>query len=184
MTSNTRILMSWMLLLTCGFPPCLAQSVQNRTAYCDDGGPGAFPLDADSLPKAVVDSVLNANESKQVLAELGQTGTEISPEKLLRGARIDLSTDGTTEFLVVGSAPLSAADASWFWIVRNDRVRASILFWAAGNCIQAKGSKTRGYRDIEALWASAGSERTKTYHYDGKAYRLARSQMQDRGHND
>lgn len=176
--------MSWVLLLMCGLPPCLAQNVQNQTTYCDDGGPSVFALNADSLPKAVIDSVMNAAESKHALAGSDQTGTEIIPEKILHGVRIGLSRDGTPEFLVLGSAPLSAADASWFWIVRKDDATASILLWAAGNCIEAKSSETRGYRDIEVHWASARTERTNTYHYDGKAYRLAHSQTQDRGHND
>lgn len=184
MKSDIRVSMTCIFLLMCGLPQCLAQRVRNQTTYCDDGGPSVFALNADSLPKAVIDSVMNSAESKQVLADSDQRGADVSPEKILRGARIRLSTEGTTEFLVVGSAPLSAADASWFWIVRKNGARASVLLWAAGNCIEAKSSKTLGYRDIEVLWASAGSVRTNTYHYDGKAYRLAHSQLQDRGHND
>jgi hypothetical protein len=184
MKSKIKVSMSCIFLLVCGLPQCSSQSVQSKTTLCDDGGPGVFTLNADSLPRAVIDSVMNAAESKQASADSGQTATEASPEKNLRGARIRLSTDGTTEFLVLGSAPLSAGDASWFWIVRKDGARAAILLWAAGNCIEAKSSKTHGYRDIELLWASAGSQKTSTYHYDGKAYRLAHSKMQDRGPDD
>ena len=183
MKSGVLVSMSCLCLLMIGTQQCLAQGVKNQTTtYCEDDGPGTFQLDANSLPKAVVGSVMNASESKQML--VGETGAEVSPEKLLHARRIHLSADGAAVFLVIGSPPLSAADGSWFWLVRQDGVKASVLLWTAGNCVELKNSTTRGYRDIEASWASAGSEQTSVYHYDGKAYKLANSQVRDRKPND
>lgn len=182
MKSGVLALLSCMLLLMLGLPQCLAQNVKRPTAtYCEDDGPGTFQLDANSLPKAVVGSVMNASESKQVLA--GEAGAEASPETLLHARRIRLSADGATMFLIIGSPPLSAADGSWFWIVRQDGAQASVLLWTAGNCVELKSSTTRGYHDIGVLSASAGSERTSVYRYDGKAYQLANSQIRDREPN-
>lgn len=160
---------------------CQAQGAHNQTTYCEDDGPDVFALSSDSLPKAVIDSVMNSTESK---GAQGGTGNELNPEKILRAARIRLSRDDAAEFVIVGSPPLSGADGSWFWIVRWNRAKASVLLWVAGNCLDLKSSKTRGYRDIEVLWASAGSERTITYHYDGETYQLARSQIHERGSKD
>jgi hypothetical protein len=182
MKSGVLVLMSCLFLLMFGPAKCLAQGVKNQTTtYCEDDGPGTFQLDADSLPKAVVDSVMNASESKQMLA--GEAGAEVRG-KLLHARRIRLLADGATVFLVIGSPPLSAADGSWFWIVREDGAKASVLLWTAGNCVEVKSSTTRGYRDIGVSWVSAGSERTEIYHYDGKAYKLANSQVRDREPND
>jgi hypothetical protein len=183
MKSGIWALMSLLFPLTFGLPQCLAQSVKDQTkTYCEDDGPGTFSLDADSLPKAVVDSVLNASESKQMLA--GESRAEVSPEKLLHAKRIRPSSDGATEFLVIGSPPLSAADGSWFWIVRDEGAKASVLLWTAGSCVALEGSRTRGYRDVEILWASAGTEQKGTYRYDGKVYKLAHSRMRARGPHD
>lgn len=183
MKSGVLALMSCLCLLMAGTQQCPAQSVKNQTTtYCEDDRPGTFELGADALPKAVVGSVMNASESKQVLA--GKAGAEASPEKLLHAKRIRLSADGATVFLAIGSPPLSAADGSWFWIVRQDGAKASILLWTAGNCVELKSSTTRGYHDIQISWASAGSERTSVYRYDGKAYKLADSQVRDREPND
>lgn len=177
------VLMSFLFLLTFGLPQCLAQGGKSQTTtYCEDDRPGTFPLNADSLPGAVVDSIMNASEAKQMLA--GETGAGVSPEKLLHARRIHLSSDGATEFLVIGSPPLSAVDGSWFWIVRDDGAETSILLWTAGNCVMLERSRSRGYRDVRFLWASAGTERTGTYRFDGKVYRLAQSQKRTRGPND
>lgn len=160
---------------------CHAQGVHNQTTYCEDDGPDVFALNADSLPKTVIDSVMNSTESKEAQ---GGTGNELNPEKILRAARIRLSRNGAAEFVVVGFPPLSGADASWFWIVQWSGAKASVLLWAAGNCLELKSSETRGCRDIEVVWASAGSERSAIYHYGGETYQLAKSQIHGRDGKD
>jgi hypothetical protein len=173
-----------LLCIQFGLQQSIAQRAQKQTTFCEDGAPDDVAFKAESLPKAVIDAVMNSDEGKQARADADQSGKELNPEKVLRATKFPLSSDSATVFLVMGSYPLSAADASWFWIVREDGAKASVLLWMAGNCVELKPSRTHGYRDIEVLWASAGSKRTETYRYDGKAYQLARSRTKDRGSND
>jgi len=185
MRHSNRVLVLCLLALQLGLQQCFAQDATKQTTLCEDGGPDAFALKADSLPKAVVDAVMNTTEGKQARGDANEKGNELHPEEALRATRIRLSMDNAAVFLVIGSSsPLAAADASWFWVVRQDRTKASVLLWMAGNCVELKASSIRGYRDIEVLWASAGSERTSTYRYDGKAYQLVHSRIKDRGPND
>jgi len=164
---------------------CLAQNTQSKATFCEDGGPDTFAIRPDTLPKAVIDAVMNTSEGKQARADADARGTELHPEQALRAASIRLSRDDAAVFLVMGSSfPLAAADASWFWVVREDRTAGSVLLWMAGNCVELKPSSTHGYRDIEVQWASAGSERTDIYHYDGNAYRLAHSKVRNRKPSD
>ena len=167
-----------------GLQQCLAQSAQKQTIFCEDGAPDAFAFKAESFPKAVVDAVMNTNEGKQARADANETGKELNVEKALRATRVRISEDDAAAFLVMGSYPLAAADAGWFWIVREDGTKTSVLLWMAGNCVVLKRSSTHGYVDIEVRWASAGSTRTESYHYDGKAYQLAQSKIKARGPKD
>lgn len=168
-------LISCAFVLVCGLPQSVAQSTKNKVSeYCEDGGAESYPLDANFLPKAVVDSVMNAPDSKEMLE--GEKPSDVTPGKLLHAAKIHLSSDGETEFMILSSPPLSGADNSWFWIVRKHGTNASILLEAGGNCVELETTRTRGYRDVMSYWAGGGTEVIDTFQYDGKVYKLVHKQ--------
>ena len=181
MRYSNRAFVLCLFALQFGLQQSLAQDAKEQTTLCEDGGPGVFPLKADSLPKAVVDAVMNTSEGKQARGDADARGAKLHPEEILRATRIRLSLEDANLFLVMGSSyPLGAADGSWFWVVREDRTKASVLLWMTGNCVEPKPASSRGYHDIEILWTSAGSKRTDTYRYNGKAYQLVHSRLSDR----
>lgn len=164
-------LITCLFLLTVARPQSLGQTAKSKISeFCEDGGPATYPLDANSLPKAVVDAVINAPYSKEVLE--GEKPSDVNPEKLTHAARIHLSSDGAIEFMILGSPPLSGADNSWFWIVRENGNKATLLLEAGGNCVELEATRTRGYRDVMSYWAGGSTELIDTYHYDGKVYKL------------
>lgn len=171
MKSAILSLITCLFLFTVALPQSLAQTAKFKAVtYCEDGGPETYPLDANSLPKAVVDAVMNAPESKEMLE--GEKPADVTPEKLLHAAKIHLSSDAATAFMILSDPPLSGADNSWFWIVREDGTKASVLLEAGGNCVELESSKTHGYRDVVSYWAGGGTELIDTYQYDGKDYKL------------
>lgn len=171
------------LVFVSGLPQSPAQIAKSKAVtYCEDGGPATYPLDANFLPKAVVDSVMNAPDSKEMLE--GEKPSDVTPEKLLHAAKIHLSSDGVTEFMILSSPPLSGADNSWFWIVRQHGTNASILLEAGGNCVELEAARTRGYRDLMSYWAGGGTEVIDTYQYDGKVYKLVHEKTRTLGPND
>ena len=70
---------------------------------------------------------------------------------------------------------MSGADNTWFWIVRQDGQRASILLFAGANCLDLDSRKTLGYRDVVMTWASRAEIITVRYAYNGKEYKLLRT---------
>ena len=182
MKSAALTLITCLLLLILVLPQSLAQSANKKTSVYCEFEPGTFPLHAHSLPKAVVRSVMHAPESREMLK--GEKPADVTPEKLLLGRRIHLATDGATTFLIIGSGVLSSADASWFWIVRQNGKKASILLFDAANCVDLDSSKTHGYRNVIFYWASAGTARTDIFHYNGKVYKLVHEKSRSRGPND
>jgi hypothetical protein len=184
MKSRRWAILFFLFAVPVGLRQTLAQNAKDQSTYCEDGAPDEFAFKGGSVPKAVVSAVLETSEGKQARADAGERGEELTPEKVLRAARLHVSSDNAAMFLVMGSYPLAGADASWFWIVRDDGTKASVLLWMAGNCVELKESSTRGYRDIGVVCASAGSSRTESYHYDGKVYKLAHSRIRTRGPNE
>jgi len=169
----------WAFTLQFNTLRCCAQVRVEQKSFCEDSKP-LSTLRAGSIPRGVMDAVMNTPEGKQARADAQEQKTKLSPENLLRGLNINLSPTSRGVFLVMGSYPLSAADGAWFWIVRQDRTRDSVLLWASGNCLDLKQSSSHGYRDIEVRWASSGSARTDFFRYGGTIYRRVYSHISAR----
>ncbi len=157
---------------------CAAQSSNEQTTFCEGGVPDGSGLKPAPIPKEVIDAVMRSEGGKE--ARAFPSGTALNPEKLLRGTPLQLSNDGTTAFLLMGSIPLSGVDNTWFWIVRESGYKASVLLWVGANCVKMMPTNTNGYRDVVSVWSSAADTLTETYKYDGKIYRLARKVTKSR----
>jgi len=53
--------------------------------------------------------------------------------------------------------------------------KVTVLLWAGANCLNIKSTKTHGYRHVLAEWSSAAVSKTEIYKFDGKSYRLRRT---------
>ncbi len=115
---RNRTCMLSLFAVLIGLQQSPAQHAKVQTTFCEDGGPDAFPLKADSLPKAVIDAVMNTNKVQQAQGDADETGKKPHPEEVLRATRIRLSVNEGKVFLVMSSSySLAAANASWFWVV-------------------------------------------------------------------
>jgi hypothetical protein len=157
---------------------CHAQGLA-QTIFCEEES-GALSVNGP-LPRSVLNAVMRTKEAKQAQQQAAIGGIELVPTDILHARHIRLSNDGAVAILVVGSQyPLSGADRSWFWVVRQSGLHVSVLLWTGANCIKILPHKTNGYADITSVWASAATMRTETYRYDGKVYRLASVRSEDR----
>jgi mRNA-degrading endonuclease RelE of RelBE toxin-antitoxin system len=120
----------------------------------------------------VLDVLLKTPGAKDVSAELEKLDRE-EQRKLFRAVRVHLSETDPTDYLVVGSYPMSGADNDWFWLVRQTQNRAQVILDAGGNCLDLLRTRSSGYRDIRTVWSAAsGLTITRIYHYDGNRYQL------------
>jgi hypothetical protein len=157
---------------------CHAQGLA-QTNFCEEES-GSLSVNG-SLSLTVLDAVMRTKEGKQAQQQAASSGIELVPKDVLHARIIRLSHDSDEVFLVMGSQyPLSGADRSWFWIVRQSGPRVSVLLWTGANCIKILPHKTNGYADVASVWASAATMRTETYRYDGRKYRLAKVRQEDR----
>ena len=151
-----------------------------QSSFCEEGAPDDLLLKPISIPRYLLNAVMNSEEARQSRAEAREKGTKLNPEELLRGTIIKLSNDQAKTYLVMGTDPLSGADNTWFWIVRTSGRQASVLLWVGANCVNIKQKSNYGYRDVEADWSSAAETITEVYRYNGKAYRLASRKSRSR----
>src|SRR4051812_17160894 len=66
-----------------------------------NGASDEFAFKGGSVPKTVVSAVLETSEGKQARADAGERGKELTPEKVLRAARLHISSDNAAVFLVM-----------------------------------------------------------------------------------
>lgn len=142
--------------------------------FCDDDAPADVRLRPVVLPKAVLTALLNTKQAREARKSAENDGQPINLAKLFRGAKVDIADSPDSFFLVIGRSPMSGADNTWFWIVRQSGEQASVLLWEGANCLNIEQTRTLGFRDITSDWASAGTTSTAKFVYDGKRYKLKR----------
>ena len=160
-------------------PQSKTQSLQAQTEFCEEGSPDDIRMPSEALPQSVINAVMNSSEGRQAEANALSDQSKLEPAVLLTGTAVRLATGRSRFFLVTGTYPLSGADNTWFWIVRESQSKTISLSWFGANCLQIRPTTTMGLKDIVTLWSSASTTRTNTYKFDGKSYRLVRSRVHD-----
>jgi len=121
------------------------------------------------IPDEVVAEIIKTEEGKSGFDSL-------SPDKRQHlgsyfSARvISLGTKGERDLIVMGKGPMTGADNSWFWIVRQGPQSPNVVLWAGANSIIVLKTKTHGLRNIESDWCSAAFCESKRYKYNGTKY--------------
>lgn len=154
--------------------PLTAQQQPSRVlaTFCDDDAPADLRLRPVVLPKAVLTALLNTKEAREARKSAENDGQPVNLAKLFRGAKVDLADSPDSFFLVIGKSPMSGADNTWFWIVRQSGEQASVLLWEGANCLNVEQTRTLGFKNISSDWSSAATTATATFVYDGNRYRL------------
>lgn len=159
---------------------CLAQkptdAAPEQRSFCDDG-PDDLSIKPVDLPSSVLTVVMNTEQGR----DAKKWATHVHPIEMLKGTQIHPSDSGGSFFLVVGSGAMSGADNTWFWIVRQNGQKASMLLFAGGNCLDLGTKKTLGYRNVVTTWSSPSETVTTTYAYNGKEYKMLRKRSHPNG---
>ena len=154
---------------------------KNRLLSVKHGAPDELLLVPTPMLQTVITAVMNSNEGRQAEADAAAKHSELDPVKLLTGTTVHLSNSPSRFFIVMGGVPpLSGVDNTWFWIVQESGQNATVLLWAGANCLHIKSTRTLGFRDVVAEWSSAAASKTEIYKFDGKSYRLQRTNWRDK----
>lgn len=151
----------------------MAQMPPNeQKSFCDNDAPYDLRLKAAPLPHSVLSALMTTKEAKDVRRGTKNDEKPLEMASLFRGAKVNLGADPDDTFVVIGEFPMSGADNTWFWVVRRSGEKATILLWAAANCLDIHEKSNGGLRDVETTWSSASEARIERYVFDGIHYRL------------
>ncbi len=143
-----------------------------QTSFCEDGLHQSLSVESILLPSSVMKAVMDTQQGKQARRDAKGQGKHLSPQEVLKGAKVHLAGSGGSYFVVVGSPPMSGADNTWFWIVELSKGRASVLLYTGATCIEIRRTRTHGHRDITTTWSSASFTTIETYKFNGRKYVL------------
>ncbi len=130
-------------------------------------------FDAAEPPSdAVLDALLKTPEAKDARVQLAALDRE-KLRSLFQVVPINLGSRNETDYIELGSLPLSGADCFWFWLIRPVGSCAQVILFANALTLQLLPTRSHGYRDICSTWGSAaGYTITGVLHFTGAKYIL------------
>lgn len=153
------------LVLAAGFV-CEAQGQTAQLSFSEDT-PVQHPV---ALRPDVLRALFETQEARQVL-NFASDATQDDPARLFRAAEVNLAGGGETDIVVIGVPPMSGAEATWFWVVRETRAGARVALFTSATTLELAESATNGYRDIVTTLSSPTETQETTFRFDGKSYR-------------
>jgi hypothetical protein len=131
-----------------------------------------------AVPERVLSVLLRHKDVRDALKSASESERS-RPQDLFTAAEIHLSKPSEVDLVVVGKYPLSGADNTWFWIVRQANTTPRIVLWEGANCMDISKCKTRGLSDIWVGWSSAAESRERVYRFNGNKYRLSKQKWSE-----
>lgn len=150
-----RLLVS-LCLAACVF----AQEFERRTFSADDS-----QLEHTiTVPEPILAKLARDPDIIKLLAP-GQT----LPATWFTAAEVALK-EGERDIVLIGASPILGANVTTFWIFGPDATGSQLLLKVVAHTIQATNDRSRGYRNIEAMSATAKGLVVSTFKFDGKRY--------------
>jgi len=119
------------------------------------------------IPDALVPALRDI--AQECRAEKVNAGTDVRYG--FSASKINISGDHSSLILKSGKWCLNGADNDWFWIFRKTAQGYRVLMSAGSVSLDVLKSTTRGLRDIETNAATAQTNYTNIYKFDGERYK-------------
>jgi hypothetical protein len=151
-----------------------APSQEQRHFSAEDEGvknPSEIPND--------VMAILRTDKLVQNVAEDENIPLERIPAKWFSASRIRLGSDEANDLIVVAEGPLAGGNVDVFWVFiqQNQTFKLALVFPA--HDLIVKNARSHGYRDIEAMGATAITVTTVRFKFDGAVYKEYTSKTKD-----
>lgn len=95
------------------------------------------------------------------------------PEAWLSASEVHLGGSQEKDLVVMGTGMLRGANMTPFWVFGPTDGGFRLLLATGGHDLEIKSTRSRGYRDINVLAATAVDFSKVFYQYDGAAYKTA-----------
>jgi hypothetical protein len=177
MRRNSRLLIVGAVLIFGGvsIESQKTKSNQEQTHFSAEDAGVSFPVPIPDEALAIL------RRDDRVENELAYAA--IAPEKLPRSwfsaSEIALGSPGEKDLIVVAEGPLLGANVDTFWVFVNSGKGYLLVLTIPAHDLIVKRSRTNGYRNLEAMAATAITVTTASFRFDGHQYREYSEKTED-----
>jgi hypothetical protein len=122
-----------------------------------------------SLPSEIV-AILAQDARVQEELRIEGVSAEALPSRWFVLSEVHLKSPGEREFIVMGTGPLLGANVTTFWVFRPVSRNLVLILRATAHTLALNDTRSRGYRDIELISATAVQYTNVVYQFNGETY--------------
>jgi hypothetical protein len=136
-----------------------------------------FSAEDESVKRPVVlpdDAVRVLKADPNVMEMLKDQGPSTAkiPEGWLTASTVHLAGFAENDIVVVATGLLRGANVTTFWVLRPGSRGFEVLLTAPAHDLYVRRTRSKGYRDIELLSATAVDVSTISLRFDGHQYKV------------
>jgi len=107
----------------------------------------------------------------EVLKNQGGSVTQV-PRSWLMPSEVRLDGPDERDMMVVATGPLQGANITTFWVLRPSGHGFKLLLTTLAHDLFIRRTRSKGYKDIETVAATAVRASTVQFKFDGNRYNL------------
>ena len=126
------------------------------------------------IPQEVM-SILQQDDMVRNVAENQKVALDKLPAEWFSASRIELAHGGPKDLVVAAEGPLAGGNVEVFWVFVHQSDGFTLALVVPAHDLVVKSTRSHGYRDIDALAATAATVSTVRFRFDGRSYLPYRS---------
>jgi hypothetical protein len=126
------------------------------------------------IPQEVI-RILQQDDMVRNVAEDQKVALDKLPAEWFSASRIELGRGGPRDLVVAAEGPLASSNVTSFWVFVHQAHGFHLALMLPAHDLVVKSTRSHGYRDIDALAATAVTVSTVRFHFDGQSYLAYRS---------
>jgi hypothetical protein len=126
------------------------------------------------IPQDVM-RILQQDDMVRNFAEDQKVALDKLPAGWFSASRIELGRAGPRDLVVAAEGPLAGGNVEVFWVFVHQSHGFGLALMVPAHDLVVKSTRSHGYRDIDALAATAVIVTTVRFRFDGRSYLPYRS---------
>jgi hypothetical protein len=109
---------------------------------------------------------------REIIKNQDLSPAELPPSWFL-ASEVHLNGPKEKDVLVIGQGPIQGANITAFWVLRPGPDGFELILNTYAHDLIVKDTRSRGYRDIQVMRATAVQVSTTLYKFDGGSYKVS-----------
>jgi hypothetical protein len=149
--------------------------VQEQTEFSaeDPGVKHPVPLPSEVL------AILQRDDLVKNELKFDEKAPPQLPAGRFSASEITLGSSGEKDLIIAAEGPLVGANVNTFWVFVQSEHHYTLALTIPAHDLIVEGARTNGYRNLEAMAATAESVTTVSFRFDGHQYKEYSAKMED-----